>query len=84
MCIILSDLFDEISTGLHNSPSQKQKLLAWMMTSLSMLVITYIQDLYLEGGQGVMRVFIDLSLNYVPHEIIKIVAFWLAGGPLCL
>ncbi len=30
----------------------------------------YIQDIGLEEAQGVMRVFVDLSLNYVPHEII--------------
>ncbi len=39
MCIILSHLFDETSTGLHNSPSQRQKFLAWIMTSLSMSVL---------------------------------------------
>jgi hypothetical protein len=30
----------------------------------------YLLDLGPEGGQGVMRVSIDLSLNLAPHEII--------------
>jgi hypothetical protein len=30
----------------------------------------YLRDLGPEGGQGVIRLFIDLSLNFAPHEII--------------
>ena len=68
MCIILSHLFDEISIGLNNS--QRPKLLAGTDDDLLVNVGHYIQDLDLEGGQGVMRVFIDLSLNFASHEII--------------
>jgi hypothetical protein len=37
-------------------------------------------DLGLEGGQGVMRVFIDLSINYAPHEITKRLKSFEQGG----
>jgi hypothetical protein len=30
----------------------------------------YFSDLGLERGQSVMRLFIDLSLKFAPHEII--------------
>jgi len=33
-------------------------------------VCHYIQDLCLELGQDVMKVYLPLSLNYAPHEII--------------
>jgi hypothetical protein len=44
------------------------------------LPVNVIQDLYLEGVQGVMSVFIDLSLNYVPHEISKVLHSSELGG----
>ncbi len=37
---------------------------------LPVYVIYYLRNLGPEGGQGVMRVFIDLSLNFAPHKII--------------
>jgi hypothetical protein len=37
---------------------------------LPVYVSHYLRDLGPEGGQGVMRVFTDLSLNFAPHEII--------------
>ncbi len=41
----------------------------------------YLWDLGPKGGQGVMRLFMDLSLNFAPHEIIlRITLFW-AGRP---
>ncbi len=48
MCIILSHLFEEISTGLNNSLDQVPKLLAGTDDDLP---VNYIQDLGLEGGQ---------------------------------
>ncbi len=30
----------------------------------------FLRDLGPEGGLGVLRVFIDLSLNFAPHEMI--------------
>ncbi len=41
----------------------------------------YLRDLGPEGGQGVLRLFIDLSLNFAPHEIILRITIFLAGRP---
>jgi hypothetical protein len=41
----------------------------------------YLQDLGPEGGQGVMRLFIDPSLKFAPHRRIKRITIWLAGRP---
>ncbi len=62
----------EILTGLH-SPQQAQSGLDFLAGRDDDLPVNfghYNQDLDIEGGQGVMRVFIDLSLNYTPHKII--------------
>ena len=63
-------LFNKISIGLHNSLNPRTKLLTGMDDDLPVHVDHYLRDLGPEGGQGVVRLFIDLSLNYAPHEII--------------
>jgi hypothetical protein len=47
--------------------------------SLPVNVGHYIWDLGFDGGQGIMRVFIDLSMNYAPQEIILRVTISWAG-----
>ncbi len=48
---------------------------------LPVLVGHYLWELCPQGGQGVMRLFIDLYLKFAPHEIIlRITIFW-AGRP---
>jgi hypothetical protein len=42
----------------------------WCYVLSQYLVGHYLWDLGPKGGQGVMRLFIDLSLNFAPHEII--------------
>jgi hypothetical protein len=42
----------------------------WGDDDLPVHVSHYLLDLGPEGGQGVMRVSIDLSLNFATHEII--------------
>jgi hypothetical protein len=39
-----------------------------MNDNLPVHVDQYLQDLGPEGGQGVLRLFIDLSLKFAPHE----------------
>ncbi len=70
-CILHTHLLDEILTGLHNSLSSRPEFLAGKDDDLPVNVGHYICDLGLEGGQGVMRLFIDLSLIYAPHEYSK-------------
>ncbi len=41
----------------------------------------YIWDHGPEGGQGAMRLFINLSLNFAPHEIIKRITIFWTGRP---
>jgi hypothetical protein len=59
----------------------RPELLAGMNDDLPAKVGHSIWGHDLEGGQGDMRAFIDLSLNYAPHEIIWRVTFCSAGGP---
>ncbi len=39
-----------------------------MYDDLPVYVSHYLQDHGPKGGQGVMRLFTDLSLKYAPHE----------------
>jgi hypothetical protein len=61
----------KIPTGIHNSLNPRLELLVGMNDKLLVLVGHYLQDLGPEGGQGVMRLFIDLSLKFTPHRRIK-------------
>jgi hypothetical protein len=63
-------LFYEVLIGLQNSLNPRLNSLASRDDDLLVNFGHYNQDLGIEGGQGVMRVFIDLSLNFAPHEII--------------
>jgi len=63
-------LFNEVPTGIHNSLNPRPELLVGGNDDLPVHVSHYLLDLGPEGGQGVMRVSIDLSLNFAPHEII--------------
>jgi hypothetical protein len=65
-------LFDENPSGLHINHNLRPKLLAYMNDYLPVKFGQYIWDhgLELEGGQGVMRLFINLFLNCAPREII--------------
>ncbi len=56
--------------GIHNSLNPRPDLLVWGDDDLPVHVSHYLRDLGPEGGQGVMRVFTDLSLNFAPYEII--------------
>ncbi len=64
-------MLNEIPTGLHNSLNLRQEQLAEVDDDLPLHVGHYLLDLGSEGGQGAMRLFIDLSFNFAPHEIIK-------------
>ena len=63
-------LFNEVPTGIHNSLNPRPELLVEGDDDPPVHVSHYLLDLGPEGGQGVMRVSIDLSLNFAPHEII--------------
>jgi hypothetical protein len=47
-----------------------------MDDDLPVYVSHYLQDLGLKGGQGVMRLFTDLSLKYAPHGKIERITIW--------
>jgi hypothetical protein len=55
---------------LHNSFNPRLDFLAGRDDDLPYSFGHFNQDLGIEGGQGVMRVFINLSFNYAPHKII--------------
>ncbi len=74
ICILHTHLFEKFPTGLNNSLYPRQELLADVVEDRPIHVVQYLQDLGSEGGQSVVRVFIDLSLNLAPQEIIKRVA----------
>jgi hypothetical protein len=57
-------LFNEIPTGTHSSFNPRPELLVGKDDDLPFHVSHYLRDLDPEGGQGVMRLFIDLSLKY--------------------
>jgi hypothetical protein len=61
-------LFNEIPTELNNSLNPRPELLAGVYDDLLVLISHYLSNLGLEGGQGVIRLFI--GLNYAPYEII--------------
>ncbi len=63
-------LFNEVPTGIHNSLNPRPELLVGGDDDLPFHVTHYLLDLGPEGGQGVMRVSIDLSLYFAPHEVI--------------
>jgi hypothetical protein len=64
-------LFTKIPTVIHNYLNPRPKLLVGMNDELPVHVGHYLQDLGSEGGQGAIRLFIDLSLNFAPHKISK-------------
>jgi hypothetical protein len=64
-------LFNEIPTGLNNFFNQRPELLAGVDDNLPVLVSHYLRELGLDGGQDIISLSIDLSLNFAPHEIIK-------------
>ncbi len=68
--LLQTHLFYEILIGLHNSLNPRLDSLAIRDDNLPVHVGHSLQDLGPKEGQGVMRVFIDLSLNFAPHEII--------------
>ena len=68
--LIKNTFFYKFIIGLHNSLNLRLDSLASKDDDLPVNFDHCNQDLGIEGGQGVMRVFIDLSLNFAPHEII--------------
>ncbi len=64
-------LLNEIPTGLNNSLNPRLEHLAGVDDDLPDHAGHYLRDLGSEGGLGAMRLLIDLSLNFAPHEIIK-------------
>jgi hypothetical protein len=70
----------EIPSGLHKSLNPRPELLAGRDDDLPISVGHYIQDLGLEGGQGVTRVFNwPLFQLYSMWSNIKVFAIWWAG-----
>ncbi len=67
MCIFHTQLFNETPTGIHNSLNPRLGLLVGRDDDLPVHVGHYLRDPGPEGGQGVIRLFIDLSLKYAPH-----------------
>ncbi len=68
--LIKTHLFYKFFIGLHNSLNLRLGSLASWNDDLPVNSGHYNRDLGIVGGQGVMRVFIDISLNFAPHEII--------------
>ncbi len=62
-----TQLFNEIPSGIHHSLNPRPELLVGKDDDLPVHVGHYLGDLDPEGGQGVMRLFIDLSLKYAPQ-----------------
>ncbi len=67
LCMLRTQIFNEIPTGNHNSLNPRPELLVRRDDDLPVHVGHYLQDLVPKGGQGVMRLFIDLSLKFAPH-----------------
>ena len=61
---------------MHNSLNPRPELLVVMNDKLHVHVGHYLQDLGPEGGQGVMRLFTDLSLKFALHRRIKRITIW--------
>ncbi len=55
---------------LHDNLNPRLDFLAGRDDDLPSSLGHFNQDLGIEGGQDVMRMFINLSLNYAPHNII--------------
>ncbi len=68
--LLKTHLFYKFIIGHHNSLNPRLDSLASWDDDLPVNSGHYNQDLGIEGGQGVIRVFIDLSINFPPHEII--------------
>ena len=60
----------ENPSGLHNNLNPRLELLAGMNDDLPVKVSHYSCGHDLEGGQGDLRAFVDLSLKNAPHKII--------------
>ncbi len=61
---------------MRNSLNPRPELLVGMDDDLPVHVSLYLQDLGPKGGQGVMRLFTDLSLKYAPHGKAKRITIW--------
>ena len=66
------------------SLNRRPELLAYMNDNLPVKVGHYIWVHCLEGGQSVFRLFINLSLNFAPHEITKGLQSFELGGQISL
>ena len=77
-------LFDKNPSGLHISLNTRPEPLAYMNDDIPVKFGHYIWDHGLEGGQGVMRPFINLSLNFAPHQITKGLQSFELGGQISL
>ncbi len=67
---IIYTFIDKNPSGLHDNLSPRLELFAGMNDDLPVKVSHYSWGHDLEGGQGDMRAFIDLSLKNAPHKII--------------
>ncbi len=64
-------MVNEIPTSLNNILNPRLEHLAGVDVDLPVHAGHYLSDLGSEGGLGAIRLFIDLSLNFAPHEIVK-------------
>ncbi len=68
--MLRTQLFNEIPTGIHNNLNPRPELLVRRDDDLPVQCVHvghFLQDLGPKGGQGVMGLFIDLSLKFAPH-----------------
>jgi hypothetical protein len=79
ICVLHTHLLNEIPTGLNNSLNPRMEHLAGVDDDLPVHAGHYLWDLGSKGGLGARRLFIDLSLNFAPHEIIKKITILWAG-----
>ncbi len=79
ICVLHTHLLNKIPTGLNNSLNPRLKHLAGVDDDLPVHAGHYLWDLGSKRGLGAMRLFIDLSLNFAPHEIIKKITILWAG-----
>jgi hypothetical protein len=64
ICILHRQLFNKIPIGIHTSLSPRPELLIGTDDNLPAHDGNFLQDLGPEGGQGVLRLFIDLYLKF--------------------
>ncbi len=64
VCILYTQLFNKIPTGIHSSLNPRPELLVGMDDDLPVHVGHCLQDLGPEGVQGVILMFLDLSLKF--------------------